>query len=179
MPLSELDDRELLVAARSDRDAFAELYRRHATGLLAYFGRALGRSDLALDLTAETFASALLALPQYQPSEAPGASWLYAIARSRLVDALRRGAAEARARERLGMRAVVLDDHGEAALNRLIDELDGRAALAVLGELPEEQRQALTARFLDGRDYAEIAAEMRCSEQVVRKRVSRGLRGLR
>jgi len=32
---------------------------------------------------------------------------------------------------------------------------------------------------IDERDYADIAMDMRCSEAVVRKRVSRGLRNLR
>ena len=179
MDFSALDDRDLLVAAKSDRDAFAELYRRHAAGVLAYFARSLGRTDLAFDLTAETFAAALLALPQYEPTSAPGLSWLYAIAHNRMVDSLRRGEAEARAREQLGMQALVLSDDGESAINRIIERLDGRAAFELVETLPPDQRQALTERFREDRDYAEIAAQMRCSEQVVRKRVSRGLRGLR
>lgn len=179
MDFSGFDDRDLLVAARSDREAFAELYRRHVAGVLAYFARALGRSDLAFDLTAETFAAALLALPQYEPTAAPGQAWLYAIAHNRMVDSLRRGEAEARARERLGMQAILLSEEGESAINRIIERLDGRAAFELAQDLPPEQRQALTERFVEDRDYAEIAAEMRCSEQVVRKRVSRGLRGLR
>lgn len=179
MDFSAFDDRELLVAAKSDREAFAELYRRHVAGILAYFARQLGRSDLAFDLAAETFAAALLALPEYEPTAAPGSSWLYAIAHNRLVDSLRRGAAEARAREQLGMRAIVLSDQGEVALEKIIAGLDGRAAFELAQELPDDQRQALMARFQDDRDYAEIARQMRCSEQVVRKRVSRGLAGLR
>lgn len=179
MDFSGVDDRELLVAARSDREAFAEFYRRHAAGVLGYFGRSLGRSDLALDLTAETFAAALLALPRYRPTDAPGHAWLYAIAHNRLIDSLRRGEAEARARERLGMQAIMLSEEGEAEIARIIERLDGSAALELFSDLPADQREALTARFVEDRDYAEIARELRCSEQVVRKRVSRGLRGLR
>ncbi|MGH2861673.1 MAG: RNA polymerase sigma factor [Solirubrobacteraceae bacterium] len=179
MDFSGLDDRDLLVAARTDREAFAELYRRHVAGVLAYFARSLGRSDLAFDLTAETFAAALLALPQYEPTSTPGQSWLYTIAHNRMVDSLRRGEAEARARERLGMQALALSEEGESTINRVIERLDGRAAFELVQDLPHEQRQALTERFVQDRDYAEIAAGMRCSEQVVRKRVSRGLGGLR
>jgi DNA-directed RNA polymerase specialized sigma24 family protein len=32
---------------------------------------------------------------------------------------------------------------------------------------------------VDGRDYSEIAAQLRCSESVVRKRVSRGIQAMR
>lgn len=40
-------------------------------------------------------------------------------------------------------------------------------------------RGAVHARVIEERDYADIAQEMRCSEAVVRKRVSRGLAALR
>jgi RNA polymerase sigma factor (sigma-70 family) len=176
---SALDDRDLLLAAKSDRDAFAELYQRHASGVLAYFSHALGRSDLAFDLTAETFGAALLALQGYQVTAAPGRSWLYAIAHNRLVDSVRRGRAEARAREQLGMQAIVLTQDGEAVIDRIVARLDGHHALELVQGLPADQREAITARFVEDRDYAEIAADMRCSEQVVRKRVSRGLTTLR
>lgn len=176
---ADLDDRELLVAARSDRDAFAEIYRRHVSGVLAYFARAVGRSDLAFDLTAETFAAALLALPQYRVGPAPGRSWLFAIAHNRLADARRRGRAEAVAREQLEMQAIVLTEQDESVLDQVIARLDGQHALELVRELPGDQEDAVTARFVKDLDYAEIAVEMECSEQVVRKRVSRGLKQLR
>ncbi len=177
---SDFDDRELLVAAKTDREAFAEVYRRHFPGLLAYFSRATARrSDLAFDLTAETFAAALLALPEFEPSAAPGRSWLYAIARNRLVDSVRRGKTEAQARERLGTEAIVLSDDGEAMLERILANVVGECAVALVERLPAEQRDAVSARFLEDREYFDIAAELQCSEHVVRKRVSRGLAALR
>lgn len=176
---SGLDDRQLLVAAKSDREAFAEFYTRHAEGVLRYFARAVGRSDVAFDLTAETFAAALRSLPGYRVTPAPGKSWLYAIARHRLIDSVRRGEADARAREELGMQAIVLSDHGEAIIDAIIARLDGESALELVEDLPSDERQAITARFVKDLGYTEIAAEMRCSEQVVRKRVSRGLTRLR
>ena len=45
--------------------------------------------------------------------------------------------------------------------------------------LPPDQLEALRLRVIDERDYDEIARELRCSEAVVRKRVSRGLATLR
>jgi RNA polymerase sigma-70 factor (ECF subfamily) len=50
---------------------------------------------------------------------------------------------------------------------------------ALLAELPAEQREALTARIVDERDYRELAMEWNCSEAVVRQRVARGLSALR
>jgi RNA polymerase sigma-70 factor (ECF subfamily) len=48
-----------------------------------------------------------------------------------------------------------------------------------LSELPVEQREAIERRVLEEEPYALIAAQIGCSEQVVRKRVSRGLAALR
>ena len=57
-------------------------------------------------------------------------------------------------------------------------ETTARGALGLLESLAPEQRDAIEARHLEERGYAEIAAELRCSESVVRKRVSRGLAAL-
>ena len=48
-----------------------------------------------------------------------------------------------------------------------------------LAALPEPIRRALLARVVGGRDYDEIAAELECSEQLVRQRAHRGLTRLR
>lgn len=45
--------------------------------------------------------------------------------------------------------------------------------------LPYDERRAVQARIVHERSYSEIAAELRCSELVVRKRVSRGLAHVR
>ena len=51
--------------------------------------------------------------------------------------------------------------------------------MALVENLPEDERFAVRSRVLDERPYPEIASELRCSEMVVRKRVSRGLARMR
>jgi RNA polymerase sigma-70 factor (ECF subfamily) len=81
------------------------------------------------------------------------------------------------ARLRLGSEPVELSDEAlvrvelRATLDVPIEEL--------LGDLSEEIRDAVIARVLEERDYEEIASRLGCSQQVVRKRVSRGLSRLR
>jgi RNA polymerase sigma-70 factor (ECF subfamily) len=55
-----------------------------------------------------------------------------------------------------------------------IAELD-HTALALVEGLPPDQRDAIRARVIEEREYADIAKDLRCSEAVVRKRVSRAL----
>jgi RNA polymerase sigma-70 factor (ECF subfamily) len=168
-------DGDLLVAARADRAAFGVFYDRHVRGVFTFFRRRAGGADLAMDLTAETFAAVLQALPRYEPRPEPARGWLYGIAWNKLLDAQRAGRAEDRVRRELGMLALVLSDDGLARIEALGD----RAALDLLEALPREQRDAVRARHIEERDYGEIAAELQCSESVVRQRVSRGLRTLR
>ena len=100
-------------------------------------------------------------------------------ARNRLVDLVRRNEVAVRARQRLAMQALELTDDGLAVIERVVEGAGEGPALALVDALPVEQREAITARVIDGREYAEIADELRCSEQVIRKRVSRGLATLR
>jgi RNA polymerase sigma factor (sigma-70 family) len=173
-------DEDLLAAARSEPDAFAVLYRRHVGPLLAYFVRRTRDAELAADLTAETFAAALDGAHRFRPERGPAAGWLYGIARRQLFHAARRGAVEDRARRRLGMARLSLTDE---ALERVeaLAAADASAAMLRdgLAELPADQREAILARVLDEREYADIASAARTSESVVRQRVSRGLAGLR
>jgi RNA polymerase sigma factor (sigma-70 family) len=138
--------------------------------------RATGDPEVAADLTAETFAAALVARRRYDPTRGAPATWLYGIAANKLNDWRRRGYAEERARRRLGMEPIALSEADVLELKRLSAEV---TLVDLLEELPGDQREALRARLLDERDYAEIAGEAGVSEAVVRKRVSRGLAGLR
>ena len=173
------DDEQLLAATTSDADAFATFYARHAHGIFAYFMVRVNRSDLSADLTAEVFAAAFEGARDGRFGSRPVA-WLYGIARHKLVDSLRRGQVEATARERLGLPRLALTDAELERTEELIDlEAEAKRFDAMLRDLPAEEREALTARIVDEREYAEIAGRLRCSEAVVRQRVSRGLRRLR
>ncbi|MDE3129928.1 MAG: sigma-70 region 4 domain-containing protein [Acidobacteriota bacterium] len=55
----------------------------------------------------------------------------------------------------------------------------GQQALELIQSLPADQRDAVNARFVNDSDYREIADKLGISEQVARKRVSRGLAALR
>jgi len=157
---------------------FEVVYRRHHAVVLAFLARRVQQPELAADLLAETFAS-LLALvrdPQRVVPPIPVA-WLLVTARNLLIDSQRRGTVDDRARRRLAMRPVVLDDRDLERVEEISAETDLMRELAL--RLDPDQLQALRARVLDEREYAEIAAQLKCSESVVRKRVSRALGVLR
>jgi RNA polymerase sigma-70 factor (ECF subfamily) len=169
-------DEELLERAAHEPAAFGLFYDRFEAELLRFFLRATRRGDLAADLTAEVFAAALAALGSFDPMRGHARAWLYGIARHELADAWERGRVEDRARRRLGIEPLCLTDADIERIEQL--EVSGRA-LALLEELPADQRAAVTGRVLDEHGYAELARSLECSESVVRQRVSRGLRTLR
>lgn len=169
-------DHELVMACSHDAGAFGELYRRHEDRILRYFLRRVRDVEAAADLTAETFAAALASAHRFEPGPAPVEAWLFGIARNVLALSVRRGRVEDAARRRLEMEPVVLRDDVLDQLKLLQDEA---RAVPELAELPADQRHAVEARVLREREYRDIAHELGCSEQVVRQRVSRGIRTLR
>jgi RNA polymerase sigma factor (sigma-70 family) len=172
----ESDDR-LLAAAAGDAAAFSVFYRRYEPAMLTYFARQVGDPELAADLTMEVFAAVLVSCGRYRPGQAPAHAWLFAIAHHKLANSRRRGRVEDRARRRLGMEPVVLEDEDLERIERLAGGRD--IAVQALAGLPADQREAVLARIVEEREYGEMAAELRCSESVARKRVSRGLARLR
>lgn len=172
--MTEPTDAQLLSAA--DTRSFELFYRRKFETVLGFFARRTREPELAADLTAETFAAALMARHRYRPERGGADSWLFAIAHHKLADAQRRGAAEQRARRRLGMERIELSDADLARIDQLGDE---PWALASVRQLVPDQRDAVWSHIVLNRSYAEIAGSLRISEAVVRKRVSRGLATVR
>jgi RNA polymerase sigma-70 factor, ECF subfamily len=171
-----MDDDQLIARTARDPEAFGELYARHESAVLSFLMRRTGDPELAADLAAETFAAALLSVRRYRPGKAPAIAWLLGIARNILLRSIKRRRVEDRARRRLDMPPLPLRDELLDRVERL--GADERAA-QLLAQLTPEQAQAVRARIIDEEPYAEIASAMRCSESVVRQRVSRGLAVLR
>jgi RNA polymerase sigma-70 factor, ECF subfamily len=167
-------DEELL--GDEDAGSFELFYDRYFERVLAFFARRTLDPELAADLTAETFAAVLVARRRYRRQAGAASSWLFGIAYHKLADARRQGYADDRARRRLGIERIELTDDDIARIDRL-GETDAVAQL--VQELPADQREAITARVIDEREYDEIAQELQLSETVVRKRVSRGLAAVR
>jgi RNA polymerase sigma factor (sigma-70 family) len=159
-------DEDLLSAA--DARSFEEFYLRHVDMVLGYFARRTGDAELAADLVSETFAAALAGRRRYRPRKGAAGAWLFGIASRKLADAQRKGYAERRMCKRLGMERIDLTDADIAHIEAL-----GESGL--LEGLPTAQADAIRAHVIEERDYGEIAGELRTSEAVVRKRVSRGL----
>lgn len=178
MRVSELEHGGLVArVARGDRAAFSELYRAYLPLVLRWCLRATGDRELAADLSSEVFAQALIRCDRYDPAVGSVGAWLLGIAANKLRESRRRNRIEDSARRRLGIEPAVFAD----ADLELVDELVGmdERLQSLIATLPVEQREALLAKVVEERSYAEIAERLECSKALVRQRVSRGLRTLR
>jgi RNA polymerase sigma-70 factor (ECF subfamily) len=160
-----LDDAELILRSPREPELFGLLFERHAESMLGFFVRRT--------LDAESFASR----SRFRDEGVDGVGWLYGIGKHLLSRYFRAGAVEARARRRLGMPERNVSDDDYDRIEELIDfERLGEALGEAMSTLPEEQREAVRLRAVDGRSYPEVAAELGCTESTARMRVSRGLR---
>jgi RNA polymerase sigma factor (sigma-70 family) len=174
--MDDWPDERLLQTTTRAPEAFDVFYRRHEAAVLGYFMRRSRNPELTADLTAETFAAALIGVKRFNERDGSALAWLFGIARHRWLRSIERGRVEDRARRKLGMPPLVLDDD---LLDR-ISAMGGDQRVAdLLAHLPGEQATAIEERIIDERSYAEIATRVGCSEAVIRKRVSRGLNTLR
>jgi len=170
---SSTTDEALLLSG--EPEDFGRFYDRYARTLLGFFQRRTRDPEAAADLTAETFAAALVARSRYRPQGPGAAAWLFGIAHHKLTDYHRRGRAEDRMRARLGMEPIPLADEDAEMIRWLGEEV----ATQMVDDLPPDQRDAVRAHVLEDQGYAEIADRRRLSDATVRKRVSRGLKVLR
>lgn len=152
-------------------ESFDAFYGRLREPVLAFFARRVREPEVAADLMAETFARALVGYRKAPPDAA--GPWLFSIARNLLIDSARRGRVESSARRKLRLEPLVLEDHDLERITEIAEAAD--LAQTIRARLSAEEYDALHARVIDEQPYAELASKLRCSEAVVRKRVSRAV----
>ena len=154
-------------------------YRRHERAVVAFLGRRSGEPQLTVDLTAETFARAYVARDQFDATRGAARGWLLGIARHVLAGSLEKGRVENEAREHLGMQTVRVSDRTLSSVEQAVIESGEMVVQGWLEPLPDSEREAVRRHGLEDTSYTQLAAELSCSEAVVRQRVSRGLSRLR
>lgn len=161
--------------AHRDPAGFSELYTRHAAEVYAWLSRRLPWA--ASDLTAETFARALVSRDRFRDEHDGSAlPWLLGIARNVLAETLRHDRIETRARQRLGLPVDLASEDG---FTEVEDRLSPRLALQRhVNALPPSERDALELRVIEELAYNQVAEQLDIRPTAARLRVSRVLRRL-
>src|SRR5215218_4826442 len=168
------------VGAREDPSTFADVYVEYHEQVLRFFARRTFDPETAFDLMAETFAELFAHIDGFRgETEEQGRAWMWTVARHQLYRWRERGIVERRSLERLGMPVATLGQVEYERIEDLADLQRVRPQLEhALDQLGSEQREALRLRVLEHREYDDIAQQCGASPQVIRARVSRGLRQL-
>jgi RNA polymerase sigma-70 factor (ECF subfamily) len=175
-PLAELSEKELIERAKTDTEAFGELYERFVQRIYNYIYYRTGNHHDAEDLTSRVFQRALQHIPKYVDRGVPFSAWLYRIAHNLVVNWHRdRGRRKVIPLEDVVLRAlrthapeVVAEQREEQAL-----------LLKATRNLPADRQQLLILKFVERLSNAEIGEIMGRSEGAIKSLYHRTLLALR
>jgi len=185
--MPEATDEALMMAfGHGDTAAFERLYARHKGPTFRYFLRHTSDRGIADELHQDLWLKVVRARERYA-AEARFTTWLYTLARHRLVDHWRAQPATPLASldEDCGGDAPYLagthDAQAEAAdpLRIAIDEQAGRRLLAALADVPPPQRDAFLLHVEAGLSLVEIAGLAQVPVETVKSRLRYAYRRLR
>ena len=173
-------ERDRLIAlvelARSgDAEAFGLLYDHYQPQVYRFLYYRTRSVPLAEDLTAETFFRALRRMADFRWQGKDFGAWLMTIARNLCTDHFK----SSRARLELTTDDMARhDDATESLESEVMAGLTKQALLDALAELPDEQRDCVVMRFLQGLSIAETALALGRSSGAVKQLQLRGVRNL-
>jgi RNA polymerase sigma-70 factor (ECF subfamily) len=164
------------IAARGDRAAFAQLFRRYAPKVKAHLlarGAAAGAAD---ELTQEVMLIVWRKAGLYDASRGSVAAWLYTISRNFLFHSSRGERRKAEPAMEISLPEAAPPPTSEQAL---LAAEQGRALSASLAQLPPEQREILEGAYWRGQTLQECAEERQLPLGTVKTRVRLALERLR
>lgn len=157
-------------AARGDREALADLWRRHHAAVLRYLRSR--RTVDAEDVASQVWIDVAGSIARFDGDGDDFRRWLFTIAHRRSVDSIRRGvrgdALAVRAADGVAASAPGADAEFErtTALDR---------AIALVATLPDQMGSAVMLRVVNDLPVADVAAVLGITEGNVRVLVHRGL----
>jgi RNA polymerase sigma-70 factor (ECF subfamily) len=153
-PPPDAEDEALLSAiAAGDRQAFTALFRRYAGRIKGFLMRGGFPAPEADEAAQEVMLSVWRRAGSFDPDKAAAATWIFAIARNRRVDMLRRRRPEPDPEDPL----FAPEPERTPAQTAARRDRD-RAVRAALAALSPEQLEMVRLAFFDGATHAEIAA---------------------
>ena len=162
----QLEDRELVrrVLAGNTED-FRFLVERHQNAVFRFAFGILGNREEAQDVAQEAFFAAYANLSGYEASRGAFSTWLFAIARNRSINCLKRN----RPRSLLTPDAIEGHTLADSVCRQELSQQLDRA----LAALPLEQRSAFVLAEIEELPYVEIARIEQTTLGTVKSRIHR------
>jgi RNA polymerase sigma-70 factor (ECF subfamily) len=180
-PSPTVDDAGLLMRiAQRDQTALSLLYDRYARIIYSLAFRSLRSVEESEEVVLDVFAQVWRIAERYDPQKGRADTWLFTLARSRLLDRLRKV-------KRSGSSITVSMDAEEiqpqAADVDIFENVVVRErrsqVIAALKTLPNEQKQVLELAYYQGMTQSEIAAQTGLPLGTIKTRIRLGLSKLK
>jgi RNA polymerase sigma-70 factor, ECF subfamily len=168
-----VDEQLLADIVTGDRSAYAAFYDRHAPRILGVLIRALRHRADAEDVLQETFHQVWRSAAQYSPLRSSPEVWLMLLARSRLLDFVRRRRPDANGA------LVYTEAQTTDPLAELVRLESAQRVRLALERLPEEQRSVIALSYFRGLTHQQIAEQQAIPLGTAKTRILLGIRALR
>ncbi|PIR88525.1 MAG: hypothetical protein COU09_01780 [Candidatus Harrisonbacteria bacterium CG10_big_fil_rev_8_21_14_0_10_44_23] len=169
----EIDIIEL--AKKGDQDAFATLYDHYHTPIYRFVVLKVSLRHEAEDLAHEVFLSAWRNLPRFKSRGFPFSSWLYKIARNRVIDYYRTAKPKVDL-EDIPQGLTQDDVDHEADLNL---DFDLKRVKAAMQTLSPDQQDVLILRYVEDYSPKEISKILKKKEGTIRIIQHRAIKALK
>ncbi len=165
-------ERLVVQAVNGKTDAFGELYIIFVEKIYRYIFYHVKSKTIAEDITGEVFLKAWRAISSCRGKENTFSSWLYRIAHNQVIDNLRSQ------RKYLSVDMESLAEVGGPELEAE-EKLERQELLATISDLPQNQKQVIILKFIEGLDNREIGRIMGKNQGAIRVLQMRALATLR
>jgi RNA polymerase sigma factor (sigma-70 family) len=175
-----LDESALLLQiAQQDQCALSQLYDRYARIVYSVAFKSLGSVEESEEVVLDVFSQIWRTAGYYDASKGRVDTWIFMIARSRVLDRLRRlqrssKVTTASVEAEIQSNKVSVDPVEDAVITERRERV-----MAALGQLPPEQRQVIELAYYKGLTHHEIAKQTGFSLGTVKTRIRLGLNKLR
>lgn len=159
---STMPDEELAERAKSDKQALANLYRRHVDRISRYVSRRISSQHEAEDVTAQVFLAMVRGLSSWSPSDVPFIAWLFRLATNAIVSWTRRQ----KFRRWIGLSSEPTVCH------RPRD--DAEELHVALQSVPEPFQRTLVLHYIEQLSVITVAQVLGIAEGTVKSRLTRG-----
>lgn len=171
-------EQALKACAAGDKTGLATLYEFEAGRMVTIAERILRRHDLAEEIVQEAFLQIWHKAWQYQPERGSARGWLYAVVRSRALNALRDGRRE----ELTDIESLerLQQDKSDRFYADLFEDLDTASRLrACLSRLDALRRKTVFMAYVSGYSHGEIAGRLKLPLGTTKAWIRRSLSALR
>lgn len=171
-----MDELLLINRAKTDKEAFGQLYELYVDRIYSYVYYRVGNSADAEDLTARIFVRAMQHIPTYEDQGVPFSAWLYRIAHNLIANWHR---------DRSRRKIISLEDIAQWHVQEESPEFtaqlmeDKTALLKAIRRLPTDRQELLILKFVEHLSNAEIGDIMGRSEGAIKSLYHRTLLSLR